>query len=156
MPPTTYFGSLSNRLGFIMKIFSTLSEKRVVSKPQNASRLRYVNIIKACDETPEEKHYRAKYKSLQDWNNEYWAKNNEQFNLEKDKFIEVNFGPESSKEEALSHDQLATFYQTFLERNRHKHVEYNRIWYKNHIALLASSVNAKLSRLKVNLDRHRK
>lgn len=150
MPPTTtYFLALTNRIGFVIK---SISEKRVVSKPQNVSKLRYVNIVRPTDETQEEKSYRLKYESLQDWNNKYWAENNELFKREKNDYIEKTFGPESSKEDALSHDQLAGFYQTFLEKNRRKHIDYNRIWYKNHVALLASSALAKISRLKVNFS----
>lgn len=145
MSPITY-------LTFFYRSVAALSERRVVSKPQILSRLRYVNIIQRSDETFEEKHYRIRYQSLQDWNNKYWAENNELFNREKEKYIKERFGAEMSKEEALSHDQLAPFYRDFLERNRRKHVNYNRIWYKNHLALLSSSINAKLSRLKADLS----
>lgn len=134
---------LINRLSFIKSI----SERRVVSKPQSGSRLRFVNIIKPSDETEEERSYRLKYESLQDWNNRYWSQNNKLFDHEKDKFIESQNLTKDGQ--ALSHDQLAGFYRTFLERNRRKHVAYNRIWYKNHVALLVSSIRAKLSRLKI-------
>lgn len=135
------------------KSLGTLSEKRVVGKPQILSRLRYVNIVERHDETDQERSYRIQYENLQDWNNKYWAENNELFNRQKADYIKNNFG-EISEEEALSHDQLASFYREFLERNRDKHVTYNRIWYKNHIALLSSSISAKLSRLKANLDKY--
>lgn len=141
---------LIDRFCIICKSLGTLSERRVVGKPQIMSRLRYVNIVKRSDETAEEKHYRHQYESLQDWNNRYWAENNQLFNREKEEYIKKTFGDEHSSEEALSHDQLASFYSDFLERNRKRHVEYNMIWYKNHIALLASSLNAKVSRLKAN------
>lgn len=144
MSPTTYFA-------FFRRSIGGLRERRIVSKPQILSRLRYVNIVKRCDETDQEREYRNFYESLQNWNNNYWSENNELFNKEKNEYIERNFGTEKSKDEALSHDQLAHFYRTFLEKNRDKHVNYNKTWYKNHFALLASSVNAKLSRLKVNL-----
>lgn len=133
-----------------------LSEQRVVSKPQMLSRLRYVKIIERGDETDQERLYRIQYQNLQDWNNNYWNENNELFNREKDIYLKAQFGEEISKEEALSHDQLAHFYRTFLEKNREKHVNYNRTMYKNHLRLLISSLNAKLSRLKADVTTKRR
>lgn len=155
MSPTTYLSLFINRFWLVRKSIGALSERRVVSKPQILSRLRYVNIVRRRDETDQERAYRLQYESLQDWNNKYWAENNELFNREKNEYIERNFGAELSKDEALSHDQLAHFYETFLEKYRKKHVYYNRIWYRNHVALLASSINAKLSRLKANMKAHK-
>lgn len=148
----THFSSLGNRCSSFCKSVGSLSERRIVSKPQILSRLRYVNIIKSCDETKQERAYRLKYESLQDWNNIYWSKNNELFEREKLEYIKKNFGDKISEDEALSHDQLAPFYRCFLERNRLKHVNYNKHWYKNHVALLFSSLNAKFSRLKLNIS----
>lgn len=152
MSPTTCLALITSRFFNICKLFTTLSERRVVSKPEILSRLRYVNIIERRDETDAERAYRAKYEELQTWNNRYWAENNETFQREKNEYIEKNFGPEVSKEEALSHDQLAAFYRYFLEKNRDKHVEYNKIWYRNHAALLSSSIEAKLSRFRANIS----
>lgn len=143
--------SLASCLLLFVKSVGTLSERRVVSKPQILSRLRFVDIIKRPDETAEERAYRVKYEQLQDWNNKYWSENNELFNREKESYIRRNFG-HLNEEQALSHDQLATFYRDFLERNRDRHVNYNRTWYKNHISLLADSIEAKLSRLRANLQ----
>lgn len=132
-----------------------LSERRVVSKPQIVSRLRHVKIIERGDETDQERLYRIQYQNLQDWNNNYWNENNELFNREKDGYIKAHFGEKTSNEEALSHDQLAHFYRTFLEQSREKHVNYNRTMYKNHLRLLISSLNAKLSRLKADVTTKR-
>ena len=142
--PITCFVTFYRSLG-------ALRETRIVSKPQLLSKLRYVNIVVRPDETAEEQSYRAQYESLQDWNNAYWAENNELFKNEKAAYIKANFG-DIDEEEALSHDQLAPFYMEFLEKNKTRHIDYNTIWYKNHIALLSSSVKAKLSRLKANLN----
>jgi len=128
--------------------FRSITERRIVGKPQILSRLRYVDIVKRCDETAEERAYRIQYESLQDWNNKYWAHNNELFNREKKSYIERHFGHEDA---ALSHDQLGQFYRDFLDLSRERHVEYNKAWYRNHIALLANSINAKLSRIRANL-----
>lgn len=129
-----------------------MKEQRIVSKPQKLSRLRYVNIVIPRDETDEERAYRIEYESLQDWNNKYWAENNELFNKAKGDYIKKNFEHVGSDEDALSHDQLAPFYKNFLEQNRERHVIYNRIWYRNHLTLLSSSITAKISRFKVNLS----
>lgn len=123
-----------------------------MSKPQKLSRLRYVNIVIPSDETKEERAYRLRYESLQDWNNQYWAENNELFSKAKEQYIKENFENAGPNEDALSHDQLASFYKNFLELNRERHVNYNRIWYRNHLPLLLSSINARLSRFKVNLS----
>lgn len=139
----------------ILRSFSALSEQRIVSKPQLLSRLRYVEVIKRQDETRDERAYRLHYEELQKWNNHYWAENNELFNKSKADYIKRNFG-NIDEQEALSHDQLSDFYRDFLEENRDRHVEYNRIWYGNHLSLLSNSINAKLSRLKANLFKSNK
>lgn len=134
----------------ITQFIKTLGERRNVSKPQILSRLRYVNIIKRPDETEQERLYRERYNSLQDWNEKYWAENNAIFNKEKEEYIKKHHG-ESSDDQALSHDQLAPFYRDFLNKNRAKHVLYNKTWYTNHISLLYSSLRAKTSRLNVDM-----
>lgn len=156
MSLVTQLSNLSNRLWLISKSITTLSERRIVSKPQLLSRLRFVNIIKRCDETDQERLYRTQYEGIQEWNDRYWAENNELFNREKDHYIKQHFGDTfSSSEEALSHDQLAHFYRKFLEKNRQKHIVYNQTMYKNHLKLLVSSLNAKLSRLRANVKTDR-
>lgn len=135
----------------LLRALSTLSEQRVVGKPQLLSRLRYVEVIRREDETDKEREYRTHYEDIQNWNNKYWAENNELFNRRKTEYIKRNFG-NMNEQEALSHDQLSDFYRDFLEENRDRHVRYNKIWYRNHLSLLHSSINAKLSRLKVNLS----
>lgn len=135
----------------IIRALSALSERRVVGKPQLLSRLRYVEVIRRNDETEREREYRMHYEDIQNWNNEYWSQNNELFNRSKAEYIRRNFG-HMNEQEALSHDQLSDFYRDFLEENRDRHVRYNKIWYKNHISLLHSSICAKLSRLKMNLS----
>lgn len=155
MSYSTFLSTLTNRISSVCKAMAGLRERRIVSKPQLLSRLRYVNIVENCDETPQERNYRLKYEMLQDWNNEYWSANNELFEKEKKQYIIDNYGDSISEEEALTHDQLAPFYRSFLERNRDKHVNYNKVWYQAHVALLGSSLNAKLSRLKVNMTSQR-
>lgn len=155
MPPITYLTCITNRLWLLRNSLTALSERRAVSKPQILSRLRYVSIMKRGDETEQERLYRIQYKNLQDWNNNYWNENNELFNREKELYIREHFNKEISNEEALSHDQLAHFYRTFLERNREKHVKYNRTMYKNHFTLLIRSINAKISRLRADVTTKR-
>lgn len=152
---STCLASITNRLYVVHRSIKALSERRIVSKPQMISRLRYVNIVKRCDETQEERDYRIQYDTLQDWNNKYWEENNDLFDREKKEYMKVNFGSSLTSEEALSHDQLAPFYRSFLERNREKHVTYNKVWYRNHLALLSSSLTAKMSRLRVDLTNNK-
>lgn len=144
MSPTTY-------LAVLAQLRRALSERRIVSKPQILSKLRSVSVVTRCDETPEESFYRSQYESLQDWNNRYWSEHNQLFDLEKQEYIRKNFSQTTTSDEALSHDQLASFYRDFLERNRAKHVDYNRIWYQGLVTLIQNSIKAKLSRLKVSL-----
>uniref|UniRef100_A0A6G1SHC2 APOPT family protein CBG23705, mitochondrial n=1 Tax=Aceria tosichella TaxID=561515 RepID=A0A6G1SHC2_9ACAR len=136
----------------LIKFIRTISERRNVSKPQILSRLRYVNIIKRPDEIEQERVYRERYNELQDWNEKYWAENNEIFNREKEKYIKENFGT-STNDQALSHDQLAPFYREFLDKNRGRHVLYNKTWYKQIITLLSDSLKAKAARLTKYRDR---
>lgn len=143
----------------LFNLFKTLSERRNVSKPQILSRLRYVNVIKRPDETEQERLYREQYNNLQDWNEKYWAENNAIFNREKENYIKKHLrapnktspSTTADDQEALSHDQLAPFYRDFLNKNRQKHVSYNKTWYINHLTLLISSLKAKASRLNADL-----
>lgn len=151
MTQTTFFGLLFGRVSHIQRSIGGLSERRIVSKPQSASRLRYVNIVKPIDETPQEYAYRIEYEFIQKWNNDYWAHNNEMFNSEKAAYIAKNFGQDMSPEEALNHDQLAPFYQNFLEKNKIRQRDYNKVWYRNHGLLLISAIKAKISRMQNNL-----
>lgn len=130
----------------IIKFFGAISERRNVSKPQILSRLRYVNVIKRPDELEQERAYRERYNNLQEWNEKYWAENNEIFNQEKEKYIREKFGPLTS-DQALSHDQLAPFYRDFLDKNRGRHVNYNKTWYIQIVTLLGESLKAKVARL---------
>lgn len=143
---------LTNRIWIVRNSLIAAKEQRIVSKPQKLSRLRYVNIVIPSDETEEERAYRLQYESLQDWNNKYWAENNELFTKAKQEYIKNNFSDVGSHEDALSHDQLAPFYKHFLEQNRQRHVNYNSIWYRHHLNLLHSSINAKISRFRANLS----
>lgn len=151
MTQTTFLGFLFGRVTHIQRSIGGLSERRIVSKPLTASRLRFVNIVKPVDETPQEYAYRIEYKKIQEWNNDYWARNNEMFNNEKSDYISKNFDNDESPEQALNHDQLAPFYQNFLEKNKARQKEYNKIWYRNHGLLLISAVKAKISRIQNNL-----
>lgn len=152
MSHTAFISTISNKLSVIYKSISSLSERRIVSKPQALSKLRYVNIIKNSDETALERTYRLQYESLQNWNDKYWSENNKIFDQEKSEYIKRNFGELIAEDEALSHDQLAPFYRSFLERNRKKHMDYNIAWYQSYASLLASSVRAKISRIKSGLS----
>lgn len=152
MTTASFFASITNRFQLLSRSFAALKEKRIVSKPQSKSKLRLVKVISQQDETPAERSYRSQYESLQKWNDNYWAENNELFDRKKFLYIETNFGDSITKEEALSHDQLAPFYRSFLEENRVRHMNYNKIWYRNHSALLSSALKAKVSRLKETLS----
>lgn len=152
MTQTTNFASfLVRSLLNIHKTIANLSEQRIVSKPQTTSRLRYVNIIKPVDETPYELAYRTQYVALQNWNDDYWTRNNDLFNKEKSEYINQNFGDRISAEEALSHDLLAPFYRSFLEKNMQRQIDYNKIWYRKLSLLLISAILAKVSRVKLTL-----
>lgn len=146
-------GSSVFRIIPLLRSINEICEKRAVGQPQILSRLRFVNIIQRQDETDAEKSYRMEYEALQVWNNEYWAENNERFHREKKDYVN-NFLSHIQKDnngddqETLSHDQLAPFYRDFLERNRLRNVEYNKVWYKLHTGLLFSALRAKFSRLR--------
>lgn len=146
----SFNNSLSNlykhRIGKVFKsLFTEIAEKIVVGQPHMLSRLRFVKIIRRQDETEAERLYRTKYEALQKWNNDYWAENNQRFQREKTDYVQrIN----SENEEVLSHDQLAPFYKDFLERNRIKNIDYNKLWYKLHTRLLISALKAKYSRLR--------
>lgn len=133
------------------RTIGSIKEIRSVSKPNLLSRLRYVTIASRVDETNEERLYRLEYDKLQEWNNQYWSLNNEIFKRDKQEYIKKKFGDTISDEEALSHDQLALFYKNFLDKNRQKHIEYNKTWYRNYVRLLLFSMRAKVSRMKTQL-----
>ena len=78
---------------------------------------------------------------LTEWHHKFWLEVNEQFEGEKQRFT-AHFG-----EKGPSADQLAAFYQDFLNRNRVRHRDYNREWWGRNFKLLPIALRAWTSTL---------
>nr|KAF6501153.1 hypothetical protein HJG59_008122 [Molossus molossus] len=94
------------------------------------------------DESPSEQKLRELRQETQEWNQQFWAKQNLTFRKEKEEFIHSRLeakglGPraESGQKATLNAEEMADFYKEFLSKNFQKHMYYNRDWYKRNFAI---------------------
>lgn len=89
-----------------------------------------------------EQRLRELRQETQEWNQQFWAKQNLSFNKEKEEFIYSRLqakgsGPrtKSGQRATLDAEEMADFYKDFLSKNFQKHMCYNRDWYKRNFAI---------------------
>ncbi|CAG2113052.1 unnamed protein product [Medioppia subpectinata] len=100
---------------------------RVSPVGHSVSNLRFTDWAKPVNETPVERQLRLKRVELQNWNHEYWLKNNTEFQRQKQDFIKRELKTSDGQEfkSSLSYDELSLFYKSFLDSNHRKHMNYN-------------------------------
>ncbi|EDL97453.1 rCG27647, isoform CRA_b [Rattus norvegicus] len=113
-----------------------------IGPPDKYSNLRPVHFHVPENESPLEQRLRELRQETQEWNQQFWAKQNLSFNKEKEEFIYSRLqakgsGPrtESGQRATLDAEEMADFYKDFLSKNFQKHMCYNRDWYKRNFAI---------------------
>ncbi|CAN7999762.1 unnamed protein product [Ixodes hexagonus] len=117
----------------------------LVSPPDPVSNLRHVKLRVPEHESAAEAHFRTEYTAVQEWNQEYWAKHNTDFQKKKDEFTRCKleeYTRHGVKKENVPAEEMAEFYRTFLNDNHHKHMQYNWTWYRKNFGLLWPAVKS--------------
>ncbi|TKS87173.1 Apoptogenic protein 1, mitochondrial [Collichthys lucidus] len=113
-----------------------------IGPPNPLSNLRPIVYHVPENETELEKRLRHLRQDTEDWNHEFWTKQNVMFTKEKDAFIfsqlnakGLSVCDEQGRRRALNAEEMAVFYKSFLDTNRVRHAEYNREWYRRNFTI---------------------
>lgn len=99
-----------------------------------------------------EQRLRELRQETQEWNQQFWAKQNLSFNKEKEEFIysrlqAKGLRTKSGQRATLDAEEMADFYKNFLSKNFQKHMCYNRDWYRRNFAITFFMGKVALERL---------
>ncbi|XP_078134421.1 cytochrome c oxidase assembly factor 8 [Sander vitreus] len=123
-----------------------------IGPPNPLSNLRPIVYHVPGNESELEKRLRHLRQETEDWNHDFWTKQNISYSKEKDAFIFASLKAkgltvrdEQGRRRALNSEEMAVFYKSFLETNRLRHADYNKEWYRRNftITLLMAQVALK-------------
>ncbi|KAM9777885.1 cytochrome c oxidase assembly factor 8 [Neosynchiropus ocellatus] len=113
-----------------------------IGPPNQLSNLRPIVYRIPENETELEKRLRNLRQETEDWNHTFWAKQNITFSTEKQAFIisqlqskGLSLRDEQGHRRALSSEEMALFYKAFLDKNRTRHANYNKEWYRRNLTI---------------------
>ncbi|XP_034015819.1 cytochrome c oxidase assembly factor 8 [Thalassophryne amazonica] len=113
-----------------------------IGPPNPLSNLRPIVYHIPENETDLEKRLRKLRQDTEDWNHEFWAKQNITFSKEKEAFIVsqlkakgLSAQDEEGRRRSLNTEEMASFYKRFLDDNRIKHANYNKEWYRRNFTI---------------------
>ncbi|XP_063356275.1 cytochrome c oxidase assembly factor 8 isoform X1 [Pelmatolapia mariae] len=113
-----------------------------VGPPNPLSSLRPIIYHIPENETELEKRLRNLRQDTEDWNHNFWAKQNITFSKEKEAFIisqlkakGLTLRDQDGRRRSLSSEEMATFYKNFLDKNRVRHANYNKEWYRRNFTI---------------------
>lgn len=120
-----------------------------IGPPDKLSNLRPIIYHIPENETPLERKLRHLRQETEDWNHNFWTKQNITFSKEKEEYIQsqlkakgLSERDEAGRKRILSSEEMAVFYKYFLDKNITRHATYNREWYRRNftITLLMAKV----------------
>ncbi|XP_034715283.1 cytochrome c oxidase assembly factor 8 [Etheostoma cragini] len=123
-----------------------------IGPPNPLSNLRPIVYHVPGNESELEKRLRHLRQETEDWNHDFWTRQNISYSKEKDAFIfsslkakGLTVRDEHGRRRALDSEEMAVFYKSFLETNRVRHADYNKEWYRRNftITLLMAQVALK-------------
>ncbi|KAA8589321.1 cytochrome c oxidase assembly factor 8 [Etheostoma spectabile] len=123
-----------------------------IGPPNPLSNLRPIVYHVPGNESELEKRLRHLRQETEDWNHDFWTRQNISYSKEKDAFIfsslkakGLTVRDEHGRRRALDSEEMAVFYKSFLETNRLRHADYNKEWYRRNftITLLMARVALK-------------
>ncbi|XP_076022133.1 cytochrome c oxidase assembly factor 8 [Genypterus blacodes] len=113
-----------------------------IGPPNILSNLRPIVYRIPENETELEKRLRHLRQETEEWNHEFWKEQNITFSKEKDGFIisqlkAKGLSPrdEQGRRRSLNSEDMAVFYKSFLDRNRIRHANYNKEWYRRNFTI---------------------
>ncbi|XP_070776817.1 cytochrome c oxidase assembly factor 8 [Enoplosus armatus] len=133
-----------------------------IGPPNPLSNLRPIVYHVPENETELEKRLRHLRQQTEDWNHDFWTKQNITFSKEKDAFIlsqlkakGLTVHDEQGRRRALNSEEMAMFYKSFLDRNRIRHANYNNEWYRRNFTITVLMARVALKNVwKTVTDRH--
>ncbi|XP_068573662.1 cytochrome c oxidase assembly factor 8 [Cebidichthys violaceus] len=123
-----------------------------IGPPNPLSNLRPIVYHVPDDESELQRRLRHLRQETEDWNHDFWTKQNISFSKEKDAFIfsqlkskGLTVRDEQGRRRSLNSEEMAVFYKRFLDTNVTRHADYNREWYRRNftITLLMARVTLK-------------
>ncbi|XP_042356986.1 cytochrome c oxidase assembly factor 8 [Plectropomus leopardus] len=123
-----------------------------IGPPNPLSNLRPIVYRVPENESELEKRLRHLRQETEDWNHDFWTKQNISFSKEKEAFIisqlkakGLTVRDEQGRRRTLNSEEMAVFYKSFLDTNRIRHANYNKEWYRRNftITLLMARVALK-------------
>ncbi|XP_028995806.1 cytochrome c oxidase assembly factor 8 [Betta splendens] len=123
-----------------------------IGPPSPLSNLRPIVYHIPKNESTLERQLRNLRQETEDWNHDFWTKQNISFSKEKDAFVTsqlkakgLTTQDEQGRQQSLSSEEMAVFYKGFLDKNRTRHAHYNKEWYRRNftITLLMARVTLK-------------
>ncbi|XP_076604315.1 cytochrome c oxidase assembly factor 8 [Chaetodon auriga] len=123
-----------------------------IGPPNPLSNLRPIVYRVPESETELEKRLRQLRQETEDWNHEFWTKQNITFSKEKHAFIVSHLSAkgltvrdEQGRRRSLSSEEMAVFYKSFLDKNRKRHANYNKEWYRRNFTITLLMARVALS-----------
>ncbi|XP_060938215.1 cytochrome c oxidase assembly factor 8 [Limanda limanda] len=113
-----------------------------IGPPNPLSNLRPIVYHVAENESELQRRLRNLRQETEDWNHEFWTKQNFTFNRDRDSFITsqlktkgLSVRDEQGKRRCLNSEEMAVFYKSFLDNNRTRHMTYNKEWYRRNFSI---------------------
>uniref|UniRef100_A0A8C6S6C7 Cytochrome c oxidase assembly factor 8 n=1 Tax=Neogobius melanostomus TaxID=47308 RepID=A0A8C6S6C7_9GOBI len=130
-----------------------------IGPPNRLSNMRPI-VYRAPDrETQLEKRLRTLRQETEDWNHDFWTKQNVTFSQEKESFIAsqlrakgLSRRDEQGRNRSLDSEEIAVFYKNFLDTNRTRHANYNKEWYRRNFTITFLMARVTLQNMWNNLS----
>ncbi|XP_062852187.1 cytochrome c oxidase assembly factor 8 isoform X2 [Trichomycterus rosablanca] len=113
-----------------------------IGPPDRLSSLRPIIYHIPENETQLETKLRHLRQETEDWNHEFWTRQNVTFSKEKDEYIQSQLKAkgfsetdEKGRKQTLTSEEMAVFYKYFLDKNFKKHASYNKEWYRRNFTI---------------------
>ncbi|XP_028251145.1 cytochrome c oxidase assembly factor 8 [Parambassis ranga] len=113
-----------------------------IGPPNPLSNLRPIVYCIPEKESELEKRLRHLRQETEDWNHSFWTKQNISFAKEKENFIishlkskGLTLRDEDGRRRSLNSEEMAVFYKSFLDKNRTRHANYNKEWYRRNFTI---------------------
>ncbi|XP_020513255.2 cytochrome c oxidase assembly factor 8 [Labrus bergylta] len=134
-----------------------------IGPPNPLSNLRPIVYHVPENETELEKHLRHLRQETEDWNHDFWTKQNITFSKDKEAFIISQLNAkgltardETGRRRTLGSEEMAEFYKSFLDTNRTRHANYNKEWYRRNFTITLLMARVSLSNMwRTVTDRHK-
>ncbi|KAK1893480.1 Cytochrome c oxidase assembly factor 8 [Dissostichus eleginoides] len=113
-----------------------------IGPPNPLSNLRPIVYHIPENESDLQKRLRHLRQETEDWNHDFWTKQNFSFTKEKEEFIISQLKAkgltprdEEGRRRSLDSEVMAVFYKGFLDTNRVRHSSYNNEWYRRNFTI---------------------